>query len=87
MKKQDFVQIKALDLKELNIRAGTLREEIANLILDKNMKKLKDLKKVSKNKKGLAQVLTVINQKELLTQLESKVENLESSGAKKGKEK
>ena len=87
MKKQDFVQIKGLDLKELKVRAGTLREEIVNLILDKNMKKLKDLKKVSKKKKELAQVLTVKNQKELLTQLESRVENLESSGEKKGEEK
>lgn len=71
MKRQDLVQIKGLDLKELRIKVRTLREEIAGLILDKNMKKLKDLKMVSKKKRDLAQVLTVIRQKELLEQLES----------------
>ena len=72
MKRQEFVQIKGLDLKELKIKVGTLREEIANLILDKNMKKLKDLKTISKKKKELAQILTVIRQKELLEELETK---------------
>lgn len=74
MKKQDFIQIKGLDLKELKVKAKSLRGEIANLVLDKNMKKLKDLKMVSKKKKELAQILTVIGQKELLTELESKQE-------------
>lgn len=89
MKKQDFVQIKGLDLKELKVRAGTLKDEIANLILDKNMKKLKDLKKVSKKKKELSQVLTVINQKELLEELETKTVKLNEIEAreKKGEEK
>lgn len=79
MKKQEFVQIKGLDLKELKSKAGALRVEIANLILDKNMKKLKDLKMISKKKKELAKVLTVIRQKELLMQLETEVESQKSS--------
>ena len=79
MKKQEFVQIKGLDLKELKVKAGVLRAEIANLTLDKNMKKLKDLKTISKKKKELAKVLTVIRQKELLMQLETEVENQNSS--------
>ena len=71
MKKSEFVQIKGFDLKELRIKAKALKEEIANLVLDKNMKKLKDKKMIMKKKKELAQILTVIKQKELLAKLES----------------
>lgn len=73
MKKNDFIQIKGLDIKELKDKAKALRSEIEKLTMDKNMKKLKDIKQVSKSKKDLAQVLTVLRQKELLSQLESKV--------------
>ena len=38
--------------------------------------KLKDLKTVSKKRKDLAQILTVIKQKELLGKLESKVKSI-----------
>lgn len=79
MKKNDFIQIKGLDIKELKDKAKALRSEIEKLTMDKNMKKLKDIKQVSKSKKDLAQVLTVLRQKELLSQLESKVKE---SGAK-----
>lgn len=72
MKKNDFIQIKGLDIKELKDKAKGLRSEIEKLTMDKNMKKLKDIKQVSKSKKDLAQVLTVLRQKELLSQLESK---------------
>ena len=77
MKRQEFVQIKGLDLKELKIKVKALKEEIANLTLDKNMKKLKDLKIISKKKKDLAQILTVIRQKELLEQIEARVKSQE----------
>ncbi len=71
MKKNEFIQIKGLGLKELKVKGKTLTDEIANLVLDKNMKKLKDLKIISKKKKERAQILTVIRQKELLVQLEA----------------
>ena len=74
MKKTELTQIKGLDFKELNLKVKTLKDEIANLILEKNMKKLKDLKKVAKKKKDLAQILTVVRQKELLAKLEVKEE-------------
>lgn len=83
MKRKEFTQIKELALKELGGKAKNLQKEIANLQLDKNMKKLKDLKIVSKKKKDLAKVLTVIKQKELLMQLESKIEDKKSDGAEK----
>lgn len=77
MKKNEFAQIKGLDLKELKLKVKTLKEEIASLILDKNMKKLKDLKVISKKKKELAQVLTMVKQKELLARLEAEKEKNE----------
>ncbi len=86
MKKQEFVQIKELDLKELKGRVKALQGEIANLNLDKNMKKLKDLKTVSKKRKNLAQVLTIIRQKELLFELESKVTKTGEAEVKEEKE-
>lgn len=73
MKIQEFKQLKELELKELWLKVKTLKIEIADLTLDKNMKKLKDLKAISKKKKEGAQILTVMKQKELLAQLESKV--------------
>ncbi len=79
MKKNEFVQIKGLDLKELKVKAKTLKDEIVNLTLDKNMKKLKDLKMVSKKKKELAQILTLMRQKELLAELETKVQEDKSN--------
>ncbi|MBI2314853.1 50S ribosomal protein L29 [Candidatus Daviesbacteria bacterium] len=74
MKKNEFIQIKGLDLKELKTKVSSLRDEIANLVLDKNMKKLKDKKSIFKKKKDLAQVLTIVRQKGLLLELENKKE-------------
>lgn len=78
MKKNDLTQVKSLDLKELILKSKTIRDEIAGLVIDLNMKKLKDLKSVSKKRIDLAQVLTVIRQKQLLMEVESRVESLES---------
>ncbi|TSC87344.1 MAG: Uncharacterized protein G01um10147_665 [Microgenomates group bacterium Gr01-1014_7] len=70
MKKNEFNQIKGLSIKELIDKTKQIRKEIADLTLDKNMNKLKDLKAISKKRKDLAQVLTVIKQKQLLEKLE-----------------
>lgn len=75
MKKNDFLQIKGLDTKELILKVKSLRKEIADATLDKSMKKSKDLKIVSKKRKDLAQVMTILNQKELLNKLEEGVKN------------
>ena len=74
MKKNEFAQIKILDVKELQEKTRAINKEITDLIIDKNMKKLKDLKMISKKRKDLAKVLTVIRQKELLSELEPKRE-------------
>ncbi len=71
MKKDNFLNdIKALDIKSLALKVKDIRKELGDLILDKNMSKLKDLKVISKKKKALAQVFTVLKQKELIAQLE-----------------
>ena len=72
MKKNEFAQIKGLDIKELKVKVKTFKEEIANLVVDKNRNRLKDLKTISKKRKDLAQVLTVLKQKQLLEELEAK---------------
>lgn len=73
MKKNDFVQIKGLDLKELKGKAMAIKAELANLVMEKNINKLKDLKMLSKKRKDLAKVLTIMRQKQLLTELEAKL--------------
>lgn len=72
MKKQALMQIKGLDLKELMEKAKAIKAEIADTVMDKNMKKLKDVKVVGKKRRDLAQVLTILRQKEILQQLEAK---------------
>ena len=83
MKKNDLVQIKGLDLKDLRQKAKFLKDEIAGLILDKNMKKLKNVKIISKKRKDTAQILTVLRQKELLAKLEPEIK----AEVKKGESK
>lgn len=84
MKKNELVKIKRLDLKELKAKQKSFKDEIANLVMDKNMKKLKDLRGISKKRKDLAQVLTILRQKQLLAELESK-ELASRSGSKESK--
>lgn len=85
MKKNDFVQIKGLDIKDLMLKAKGFKLEIANLVVDKNMKQMKDLKMISKKRKELAQVLTIARQKELLSKLENEALKISDTSKKKGK--
>ncbi len=75
MKTNDLNQIKGLPIQELLTKIKLLRKEIEDAILDKNMKKLKDLKTVFKKKKDLARMLTIVKQRELLGKLESRVKS------------
>lgn len=83
MKKNDFIQIKGLGNNELILKVNSLKKELADLVMDKKMKKLKDLRIIFKKRKELAQVLTVLRQKELLAELESSKKNQESKKEKK----
>ncbi|MBI3103371.1 50S ribosomal protein L29 [Candidatus Daviesbacteria bacterium] len=73
MKKNELTQIKGLDVKELKEKITAFKKEIADLTMDKNMKKLQDLKQVNKKKKDLARVLTILRQKEQLSVLSSQL--------------
>jgi ribosomal protein L29 len=82
-KLKDFKnEIKVLDIAALVSKAKALKIEISDLVLDKNMNKLKDLKSISKKKKELARVLTVLSQKEMIGKLEGKEEKKEEKKAK-----
>lgn len=74
MKKQELVDVKQLEVKEILGKVGSLRKELVDLVLDKNMKKLKDVKVVSKKRRDVATLLTIARQKQLLQELEAKVE-------------
>lgn len=71
MKKNELTKIKALDLKELTQKIKRVKGEIASLVMDKNMKKLKDIKMVIKKRRDLAQILTIMRQRQMLEELES----------------
>lgn len=77
MKRNELAEIKGLDIRGLFAKQKSLKEEIAGLVMDKNMKKLKDTRVISKKKKDLAQILTVMRQKQLLEQLEAPVKEAE----------
>lgn len=71
MKKNDFLQIKILEEQVITGKIKEARLEIAGLVIDKNMNKLKDVKIISKKRKDVAQMLTVLRQKQLLREIES----------------
>lgn len=71
MKRNDFIEIKNLDIKALGAKVRTLRTEIADSVMDKHMNTLKNAKSIRNKRKEIAQLLTVIRQKELLSVLES----------------
>ena len=69
MKRNELKEIKGLEIKVINVRVKKAKDELADLIMDKNMKKLKDVKAVDKKRKDIAQILTILRQKQLLEKL------------------
>ena len=74
MKKNDLLEIKNMDIANLTKKAIMLTKEVADLSLEKNMHKLKNFKSVAYTRKNLAQVLTVLRQKEIIDSLETENE-------------
>lgn len=72
MKRTELTQIKGLTIKELIDKAKSIKKGIGDLVIDLKMKKLKDTRAIFKKRKDLAQVLTVLRQKQLLEELEVK---------------
>lgn len=88
MKLKDFKNdIKVLDVEALLNKAKALKIEINDLVLDKNINRVKNLKSISAKKKDLARILTVVNQKQAIAALEPKAEVEEKPEAKSKTEK
>lgn len=85
MKKTDLKDIKDLDILAIRQKVATAKHEMADLVLDKNMKKLKDTSVIRKKRLDIAQMLTVLRQKELLKQAEPKIDTKETKKGVKAK--
>lgn len=70
MKKNEFAEIKKMDIKALKIRAKKNQKEITDLTVDKNMNKMPNLKLIKTRRNELAKTLTVLKQKSELEKLE-----------------
>ncbi len=66
MKKTASKDLEQKNAQELTSLLKTDREELAQLTLDKNTGKLKNLRSIFHKKKAIARILTTIRQKELL---------------------
>jgi ribosomal protein L29 len=89
MKLKDFKnEIKVLDITALIMRSKALKLEMSELILDKNINKIKNLKSLSAKRKDLARILTTLSQKQMIASLEPKemVEEKKSDKVKESKE-
>lgn len=77
MKLKDYKnEIKGLDLTALINKAKALKVEINDLVLDKNINKMKNLKSINNKRKDLARIMTVMAQKQLIAMLEPKAETV-----------
>ncbi len=85
MKRNDFIEIKSLDQRALIEKVRVLRGEISDLVIDKAMNKLTDLKVISKKRKDIAKILTVLTQKQLLEKLEKQVQEISEKSVKSDK--
>lgn len=66
MKKTSNKDLEQKSESELKSLLKTDREELAQLTLDKNTGKLKNLRSIFHKKKAIARILTTIRQKELI---------------------
>lgn len=73
MKKQALAEIKKIDIQALKGRMQHSGIELQKLVLDKSINKLTDVKTLRRKRKDIAQIATILRQKELLNQLEEKI--------------
>ena len=84
MKLKDFKnEIKVLDITALIARTKALRIELSDLVLDKNINKIKNLKSISAKRKDLARILTTLTQKQMIASLELKEVKVEEPKVEK----
>jgi ribosomal protein L29 len=63
MKKNDVKSLKNKDISELKKQLKQAKEELTKTALESKMGKVKNMHIVSKNKKDIAKIMTVINLK------------------------
>ena len=75
MKKNDFAEIKKLEIKAVKEKIAAAQKEVVGLVIDKNMSKLTNLRAIKNKRRDIAQMMTVLKQKDLLIKLEGKEKN------------
>lgn len=72
MKKNELAEIKKMDIKTIVEKIKKMNNELIDLAVDKAMAKLTNLKALKNKRKEMAQILTILRQKQLLQDLERK---------------
>ena len=76
MKKTELKEIKGLEIKDLIARVKKAQQDLAEAFMARSegAKGSKDIKAIFKKRKDIAQMLTILRQKELVREIESKQE-------------
>ncbi len=73
MKKTELKEVKILSIGDLSKKAKEAKKQLAEIVMEKSQpaaKGSKDIKSFFKKRKDIAQMLTILRQKELLSELE-----------------
>lgn len=70
MKKKDLQEIKNMSEEQLLADVIKLKKEIVEAKMDQHLNKLKDVKSIERKRKNIAQILTIISQKQLIKKFE-----------------
>ncbi len=87
MKKNDLQELKRLDEKALTVKVIELKGTLTEVVMDKNMSKLKDLKSPMKLKRDIARYLTILGQKQMIRELSDVSNQLSDEESNQRKEK
>ena len=71
MKKQQLKDLRSKSLKDLTASLSALKKEVANMKINHQLGKLKNVRSISGKKRDIAQTLTLINQKLVIEKVNS----------------
>lgn len=74
MKKDELTKLRTKSPNQLRKTAEDNKTKLGKLLVESKAAKKKDLKKAQKLKKDIAQILTIIKEKEIIQSLEEKTE-------------
>lgn len=72
MKKQQLKDLRNKSVKDLTVSLSNLKKEVANLKINHQLGKLKNVRSISGKKRDIAQTFTVLNQKLNIENITSK---------------